>query len=138
RAERLATIPPLPFRKGEGRGEGSGSVAIHADSPHSPQAWSIKHIHRLIVNSATYRQSSHVTPDLYAKDQYNRLLARGPRVRVEGEVVQDIALSVSGLLNPKIGGPSIYPPIPGNVGDTASGGLNWPETKGAEGQRRGL
>jgi hypothetical protein len=94
----------------------------------SVRDWSLKHIHRLIVNSATYRQASHVTPELYAKDQYNRLLARGPRVRVEGEVVQDIALSVSGLLNPKIGGPSIYPTIPGNVGDTAYGGFSWPDT----------
>jgi hypothetical protein len=104
----------------------------------SLRAWSIKHIHRLIVNSATYRQSSRVTPELYANDQYNRLLARGSRVRVEGEVVQDIALSVSGLLNPKIGGPSIYPTIPGNVGDTAYGGFSWPETKGAAAHRRGL
>ncbi|MEY2429800.1 MAG: hypothetical protein QOJ40_2685, partial [Verrucomicrobiota bacterium] len=100
--------------------------------------WSIKHIHRLIVNSATYRQSSKVTPELYAKDQYNRLLARGPRFRVEGEVVEDIALSVGGLLNLKIGGPSVYPPIPASVGDTAYGGFSWPETKAEERYRRGL
>jgi hypothetical protein len=104
----------------------------------SVRPWSIKHIHRLIVSSATYRQASKVTPELYAKDQYNRLLARGPRVRVEGEVVQDIALAVSGLLNPKIGGPSIYPPIPGNIGDTAYGGFSWPETKGEDRHRRGI
>jgi predicted CXXCH cytochrome family protein len=108
------------------------------DSGPRTQDWSLKHIHRLIVNSATYRQASRVTPELYAEDQYNRLLARGPRVRVEGEVVQDIALSVSGLLNPKIGGPSVYPPIPGNVGDTAYGGFSWPETKGEGHHRRGL
>ena len=104
----------------------------------SPQPWSLKHIHRLIVNSATYRQSSKITPELYTKDQYNRLLARGPRFRVEGEVVEDIALSVSGLLNPRIGGPSVYPPIPASVGDTAYGGFNWPETKGEDRFRRGL
>src|SRR5439155_20721946 len=75
---------------------------------------------------------------LYARDQYNRLLARGPRFRVEGEVVEDIALSVSGLLNPKIGGPSVYPPIPASVGDTAYGGFSWPETKGEDRYRRGL
>src|SRR5205814_66173 len=78
--------------------------------------WRLQHIHRLIVNSATYRQSSKVTPELYAKDQFNRLLARGPRLRVDAEVVQDIALSVSGLLNPKLGGPSVHPPIPGAIG----------------------
>src|SRR4029077_5790973 len=66
------------------------------------------------------------------------LLERAPRVRVEGEVVQDVALSVSGLLNPKIGGPSVFPPIPGNVGDTSYGGFSWPETKGEDRYRRGL
>src|SRR5439155_12419714 len=80
--------------------------------------WSFKHIHRLIVTSATYRQSSKVAPQLYAADPFNRLIARGPRFRVEAETVQDIALSASGLLNPKIGGPSVYPPIPTNVADT--------------------
>jgi hypothetical protein len=105
----------------------------------TPHPWSIKHIHRLIVNSATYKQSSKVSPELYAKDQYNRWLARGPRFRVEGEVVEDIALSVSGLMNPKIGGPSVYPPIPASVGDTAYGGFSWPETtKTEERYRRGL
>jgi len=102
------------------------------------KGWSVKSLHRLIVESATYRQSSRVTPELYAKDQYNRLLARGPRSRVDAEMVQDIALSTSGLLNPKIGGPSVYPPIPGNVGDQAYGGFNWPETKGDERYRRGM
>ena len=74
--------------------------------------WSLKHIHRLIVTSAAYRQSSKVTPELYTRDPYNRLLARGPRLRVEGEIVRDIALSASGLLNPKIGGPAIFSPAP--------------------------
>jgi hypothetical protein len=74
--------------------------------------WSLKHIHRLIVTSATYRQSSKINSDLYAKDPYNRLLARGPRFRVEAELVRDITLSASGLLNPKVGGPSIFSPAP--------------------------
>jgi hypothetical protein len=74
--------------------------------------WSLKHIHRLIVTSATYRQSSRVTPELYAKDPYNRLLARGPRLRVDAELVRDIALAASGLLNPAMGGPSIFSPAP--------------------------
>ena len=110
-------------------------TAIAAESP---TPWSIKHIHRLIVNSATYRQSSRVSPELLAKDQYNRLLARGPRFRVEAEVVQDIALSASGLLNLKVGGPSVYPPIPASVGDTVYGGFSWNETKGDDRYRRGL
>ncbi len=74
--------------------------------------WSIKHLHRLIVSSATYRQSSRVTPELYAHDPFNRLLARGPRFRVEGEIVRDIALASSGLLNPTLGGHSVFPPAP--------------------------
>lgn len=104
----------------------------------APVNWSMKHIHRLIVTSATYRQSSRVTPDAYAKDQFDRWLERAPRVRVDGEVVQDIALAASGLLNPKIGGPSVYPPIPSSVGDTVYGGFSWPESKGADQFRRGM
>src|SRR5262249_19129141 len=74
--------------------------------------WSPKKLHRLIVTSATYRQSSNATPDLLAKDPANRLLARGPRFRVDAEIVRDIARAASGLLNPEIGGPSVYPPAP--------------------------
>lgn len=74
--------------------------------------WSQKHIHRLIVHSSTYRQSSKITPELMEKDQFNRLLARGPRFRVEGEIVRDITLAASGLLNPELGGPSVMPPAP--------------------------
>ena len=74
--------------------------------------WSMKHMHRLIVNSATYRQASNAAPELYRRDPYNRLLGRGPRFRVEAEIVRDIALAAGGLLNPKIGGPGVYPPAP--------------------------
>ena len=76
------------------------------------RGWSLKAMHRLIVNSATYRQSSKVAPALYERDPLNRLLARGPRFRVEAEIVRDIALAASGLLNPKVGGPSVFPPAP--------------------------
>jgi mono/diheme cytochrome c family protein len=105
---------------------------------HASPPWSLKHLHRLIVTSATYKQSSRVTPELYERDAYNRLLARGPRFRVEGEVVQDIALFASGLLNPKIGGPSVHPPIPGNVADQVYGGFRWTESTGEDRYRRGL
>ncbi len=66
--------------------------------------WSTKHLLRLITSSETYQQSSKVTPQLFERDPYNRLLARGPRFRVEGEVVRDIQLAASGLLNPAVGG----------------------------------
>jgi hypothetical protein len=74
--------------------------------------WSLKHIHRLIVSSATYQQSSVVSPELLATDPDNRLLARGPRFRVDAEVVRDIALAASGLLTQTLGGPGVYPPAP--------------------------
>ncbi len=76
------------------------------------RGWSIKELHRLIVTSATYQQDSRVTPAALERDPYNRLLAHGPRLRVEGEVVRDIQLSVSGLLNPALGGRAVMPPAP--------------------------
>ncbi len=76
------------------------------------RGWSLKKLHRLIVTSATYQQSSRITPELYERDPYNRLLARGPRFRVDAEIVRDIELSASGLLNPEVGGPSVFPPAP--------------------------
>jgi len=74
--------------------------------------WSLKHLHRLIVTSATYQQSSASSESLRSLDPCNRLLARGPRIRVEAEIVRDIALTASGLLDPRVGGPSVYPPAP--------------------------
>lgn len=76
------------------------------------QGWSMKSLHRLIVTSATYKQSSAVTPQHIARDPANRFLARGPRVRVDAEIVRDIALAASGLLDYKVGGPSTHPPAP--------------------------
>ncbi len=76
------------------------------------QGWSLKKLHRQIVLSNTYRQDSSVTADLLARDPANRLLARGPRFRVDAEVVRDIFLAASGLLEKKVGGPSVFPPAP--------------------------
>jgi len=101
--------------------------------------WHIKDIHRLIVNSATYKQSSRVTPELYEKDPQNRLLARGPRFRVDGELVRDISLAASGLLNPKIGGPSLFPPLPYKVEPPLSyAPFPWNEETGPDRYRRAL
>ncbi len=79
------------------------------------RGWSVKELHRLIVTSATYQQDSKVTPELLARDPFNRLLARGPRFRVEGEVVRDIQLAASGLLNPTVGGRAVMPPAPAHL-----------------------
>ena len=76
------------------------------------RGWSIKELHRLIVTSQTYQQSSVITPAMLEKDPYNRLLARGPRFRVEGEVVRDLQLAISGLLDETIGGRPVMPPAP--------------------------
>jgi hypothetical protein len=104
------------------------------------KGWSLKALHRLIVTSATYRQSSQVTPALYQRDPYNRLLARGPRFRVEAETVRDIALAASGLLNPAVGGPSVYPPAPDFLfmPPVSYGPKVWNEAKGADRYRRAV
>ncbi len=114
-------------------------VAAPASQRLAPPPWSLKHLHRLIVNSATYRQSSRITPESWERDQYNALLARGARVRVEAEVIRDIALAASGLLNPKIGGPSVYPPIAEGVLSLGYGApMAWPTETNSNRFRRGL
>ncbi|MEP7272148.1 MAG: DUF1553 domain-containing protein [Acidobacteriota bacterium] len=101
--------------------------------------WSFKHLHQLIVTSATYRQSSRIRPGDLERDPTNQYLARAPRLRVEAETVWDVALAVSGLLSPKIGGPSVYPPIPDGVLNLAYGRpLDWPVSKGEDRYRRGM
>jgi hypothetical protein len=102
--------------------------------------WGLKRLHRLIVTSATYRQSSAVTPELLARDPANRLLARGARFRVDGEIVRDIALSASGLLNRKLGGPSVYPPAPEFlfVPPASYGPKTWATDTGLNKYRRAL
>lgn len=77
--------------------------------------WSMKALLREIVNSATYRQSNKITPELHELDADNRLLARGPRQRVTGEMARDAALTASGLISPRVFGPPAYPPIPPGV-----------------------
>lgn len=82
--------------------------------------WDMKALQKQIVMSAAYRQSSKVPPNLQQRDPENRLIARGPRFRLPAEVIRDQALSVSGLLAPKIGGPSVRPYMPENVWDETS------------------
>jgi hypothetical protein len=88
--------------------------------------WDIKAMERLIVTSATYRQSSRVTPTLWQKDPENRLLARGPRVRLPAEAVRDEILAIAGLLVEKVGGPSVKPYQPTGL---------WKEISGADYQQ---
>jgi len=104
------------------------------------KGWRQKDLHRLIVESAAYRQSSRVDPAKLEKDPYNRLLARGARFRVEGEIVRDIALAVSGLLNPAIGGRSIMAPAPDFLfkPPASYAPFPWVEETGPDRYRRGL
>jgi len=77
--------------------------------------WSMKHMHKLMVMSRTYRQSSQIRSSLQASDPYNRLLARAARFRLPAETIRDNALAISGLLSKEMGGPPIYPPQPSNI-----------------------
>ncbi|MBM80783.1 MAG: hypothetical protein CMJ78_09335 [Planctomycetaceae bacterium] len=101
--------------------------------------WSQKHVIRTIINSQTYQQSSRSSGESYNRDPRNQLLARGPRFRVEAEVIRDIALTASGLLNRKMGGPSVFPPVPANVLEYNFGRMHyWKVAEGAERYRRSL
>jgi hypothetical protein len=101
--------------------------------------WNTKALLKLIVTSATYRQSSRVTPELLARDPRNRLLARSPRVRLEAEMVRDQALELSGLLSRKIGGPSVFPPQPAGLWQAAfNGQRTWATSGGTDKYRRAL
>ncbi|WP_397569209.1 DUF1553 domain-containing protein [Schlesneria sp. T3-172] len=94
--------------------------ASHPGSKHAPFAWDLKKSLRTIVTSATYRQAATVSPDLLQRDPENRLLARGPRVRLPAEMVRDAALSASGLLAERLGGPSVKPYQPAGLWEELS------------------
>jgi hypothetical protein len=101
--------------------------------------WDMKALLKSIVMSQTYQQSSKVTADALAKDPRNRLLSRGPRFRLEAEMVRDQALSLSGLLSRKMHGPSVYPPQPDGLWQAAfNGERTWQTSKGEDRYRRGL
>jgi hypothetical protein len=98
----------------------------------------LKPLHRLIVTSATYRQSSRITRQLREADPYNRLLARGPRFRLEAETIRDVALAASGLLSRKVGGPSVFPYQPEGIWDNPYSDDRWTQSEGEDRHRRGL
>ena len=101
--------------------------------------WDIQHIQRLIVDSATYRQSSNTRPDLAGKDPNNTLLARQSRLRLSAELIRDEALAASGLLSDRVGGPSVRPPQPAGVAELAyAGSVKWTDSTGEDRYRRGL
>ena len=97
------------------------------------RGWSIKQMHKLILMSATYQQSSSASAEALARDPENKMFSRQNRVRLEGEVIRDSLLAIGGKLNPKVGGPSVFPPIPEDIAKTSK---NWTETKDAAEQSR--
>lgn len=122
---------------------------VSGDSPSHPElldwlatefmerGWSRKQFIRLVVTSATYRQSSAHRDDLEELDPLNRLLARQNRLRLEAEVLRDVALTTSGLLTRAVGGASIRPPLPGDIFDVGRS-VKWEVSQGSERYRRGL
>jgi len=102
------------------------------------KGWSQKAIIREIVLSSTYRQSSAVTRELTERDPYNRLLARGPRVRMEAEMVRDVALAASGLLSAKMFGPSVFPLQPDGIWNMPYSSDKWTTSSGEDRYRRSL
>jgi hypothetical protein len=115
-------------------------LACEFQDPTTAQAqkWSLKHIHRLITKSTTYRQSSRVRPELLQIDSNNRLLARQNRLRLDAEVVRDVALAASGLLSPELGGPPVYPPQPDGVMSLGQVKRTWKASTGNDRYRRAL
>jgi hypothetical protein len=107
------------------------------------RGWDVKALHRLIVTSATYRQASHLSRELHEKDPENRLLARGPRFRLEAETIRDNALAVSGLLDRRVGGPSVRPYQPPGLWEQVAVGGDYSSqtyvpSKGKDLYRRGM
>jgi hypothetical protein len=95
-------------------------------------------MHRLIVTSATYRQASVATPQKLEQDPFNRLLSRGPRFRMEAEMLRDYSLAVSGLLDRQVGGPSVFPFQPEGVWNNPYSSDKWETSKEGDQFRRGL
>ena len=135
---------------GYGLVRSDGDFGTQADPPTHPalldwlatefveNGWSMKWLHRKIVTSAAYRQQSNITPAQLQSDPQNRFFARATRYRVDAETVRDMMLSASGLLSPKIGGPSVRPPQPKSVTSIAYGSTKWDVSAGEDRYRRSL
>ncbi|MEK6260915.1 MAG: DUF1553 domain-containing protein [Planctomycetota bacterium] len=128
-------------RETRARTEGESPTAASSSrlsSLNSRLPWDTKHLHRLIVTSATYRQSSRVTKELQERDPANKLLARGPRFRMQAETIRDNALAVAGLLSDHFGGPSVSPYQPANLWDDVAVGADYEGTVYKQDKGEGL
>ncbi|GMU20815.1 MAG: hypothetical protein AMXMBFR13_09110 [Phycisphaerae bacterium] len=148
---RVAVNRTWQYLFGQGLVSTPNDFGTRGDPPTHPQlldwlateyvrlGWQRKELIRLIVTSATYRQSSHVRPELRDRDPKNTLLARQNRFRLSAEVIRDASLAVSGLLNPEVGGPSIRPPLPADVAALGyANSVRWQESAGKDKYRRGM
>ena len=108
------------FRPAGRLAQPSRAARLAGHGVHSQRGWDVKALHRLIVTSATYRQSARTTPLLLERDPKNRLLARSPRFRLPAETVRDNALAISGLLIERLGGPSVKPYQPAGLWEDVS------------------
>ncbi|RFC43377.1 MAG: Protein of unknown function DUF1553/DUF1549/Planctomycete cytochrome C [Verrucomicrobia bacterium] len=157
----MAEENPLPARAianqiwmhlfGEGIVRTPGDFGVRGERPSHPElldwlaselvahGWSRKHLIRVILTSATYRQQSVLRPELQRVDPRNVLLARQNRLRAEGEIVRDLHLAAAGLLSRKVGGPSVFPPMPVEVAAVSyANNFKWTESKGEDRYRRGM
>ncbi len=120
----------------------NSEVETDADIPTSdfrlPTLFSLKRLHRVIVTSATYRQASHMRPELRERDPANKLLARQSRLRLEAELIRDVCLSASGLLTRHLGGPGVNPPQPEGIYIVTQQKKPWAESTGLDRYRRGM
>jgi len=135
---------------GKGIVETENDLGVMGDKPTHPELldwlasefmnanWGMKHMHKTIVMSAAYRQASANRPDAAAVDPYNKLLARQNRLRLDAEIIRDSALVAANLLSPKIGGPSVYPPIPKGANDVTQVKREWKTAEGEDRYRRGM
>jgi len=135
---------------GKGIVETENDFGLAGDRPTHPElldwmasefmagGWKMKRMHRTLVMSATYRQASTLRPDAAAIDPYNKLLARQNRLRLDAEIIRDSALLVTGLLGRKVGGPSVYPPIPKGANDITQVKREWKVSEGEDKYRRAM
>ncbi|WP_145346236.1 PSD1 and planctomycete cytochrome C domain-containing protein [Rosistilla ulvae] len=135
---------------GRGLSEIDNDFGLQGSSPSHPQlldwlaiefverGWSLKEMHRLIVTSETYQQASRRREDLDQTDPHNYLLGRQQRLRLDAEIVRDVALVASGLLSPTLGGPPVYPPIPDGIMGQGQVKRSWRTSKGEDRYRRGI
>jgi len=119
-------------------GAAASDVAIQRFNDSTPRPWSLKRLHRLIVTSATYRQSSKIRPELASVDPNNKLLARQARLRLDAELIRDTALAASGLLSRRFGGPPVFPPQPDGVMSLGQVKRDWKPSTGEDRYRRAL